>query len=64
MIFSSYLTTYPDVNIYILGEKINPSEVIESDTIIDIDYPDVEGKHKIRLIEWKDIIDKEKSIFM
>lgn len=64
VIFSSYLTTYPDVNIYILGEKINPSEVIESDTIIDIDYPDVEGKHKIRLIEWKDIIDKEKKVFL
>ncbi|WP_367398931.1 ATP-binding protein [Neisseria perflava] len=58
VIFSSYLFTYPSVNIYISGEKIDPNDAVESNTTIKIDCPSVAGSHEVRLIEWKDITEK------
>lgn len=58
-IFASYLYSYPEVSIFIEGEKIDPKDEIEFMTELPLSCFEQENNHKIKLIEWKSIKDKE-----
>lgn len=58
-IFASYLYSYPEISIFIEGQKIDPKDEIELITELPLSCFEQENNHKIKLIEWKHIKDKE-----
>lgn len=60
--FANYLFTYPSVNIYINGTKINPESEIEAQESIPLNIPELKGNHKIKILFWKQL--KNKDIYI
>lgn len=61
-VFSAHLYTYPEINIFVNNQKIDPFDKIESTVEFLLDGENVPKGSQILIIEWKDF--SEKQIFL
>lgn len=59
-----YLTQYPAVAVTYNGAALDPEPLIDSKTTLHTDYSDEDGQLEVAVIEWRDPVAEERSLFL